>query len=89
MTTFFLCLTVGSKAGHQLQIADDTGGIVQVNATALGAAFEPVLADMPAGTTKRVGDIEGQIVAACTDGSIQQKAVLLLSQMFIQVDVAG
>ena len=83
------CLSLGGKARDSLQIANDPRCIVQVCTTALGTPIKPVLADRPTGFAQGVWNVKGEIVAPCSNCSLQEQTVLLLRQMLIQIDVTG
>ena len=70
-----------------LHIADHARQVIDVLALAFGACLEVTFVDMAAVVADRIGNVEGEIVAALLRGYAQQLAVLLLAQVLFEVHV--
>ena len=80
-------LSVDGEVGNALEIADDAGEVVDVAAVAVWALGEIALVDATAFVAERVGDVEGEVVAAFHSRHAEEVAVLGLREVLFQVAV--
>ena len=89
MTTFFFVLSLLGKTGNQLQVADDASGIIKILTVTDRTFHKAMLADVSTSFAQGVVDIESEVAAAGLYSGVQQKKILFLGQMLVQIDVAG
>ena len=62
------------EAADALHVADDTGEVVKIRAMTFGAFMEIAFVDVATFVAYRVGNIEGEVVAAFLRGHAEQLA---------------
>ena len=72
---------------HTLQVADDTGQVIQVVASALRTYGQCILADVAAVVADSIAAVECEIIRAVMRSDIEQLPVLVLAQMLGNVHV--
>ena len=80
-------LSVGGEVGDSFEIANDSCEVVHVLASAFWAGFQVFLCDVSALIAKRVGNVEGEIVAALFCGDFHELPVLRFAEVFVEVAV--
>ena len=88
-STCCLFLTGLGEVADTLQVADDTGHVVNVLRVAMRTLLKVTLVNGATLITYRIRNIEGEIVAAFLRSYLQQVHVLLLRQVLVQVHVEG
>ena len=82
-------LSVDGEVGNALEIADDASEIIDVVAVAVRALREIALVDATTFVAKRVGDVEGEVVASFHSCHAEKVAVLRLREVLFEVAVEG
>ena len=82
-------LSVDGEVRNALEITDDAGEVVDVVAVAVRALGEVALVDATTFVAERVGDVEGEVVAAFHSGHAEEVAVLRLREVLFEVAVEG
>lgn len=82
-------LSVDGEVRNALEITDDAGEVIDVVAVAVRALGEVALVDATTFVAERVGDVEGEVVAAFHSRHAEQVAVLRLREVLFQVAVEG
>ena len=82
-------LSVDGEVRNALEIADDASEVVDVVAVAVRALGEVALVDAATFVAERVGDVEGEVVAAFHSRHAEQVAVLRLREVLFEVAVEG
>ena len=74
-----------AEVGDSAQVADDARQVVDILRVAVGALLEVALVNVATVVADGVGDIEGEVVAPFLGGHFEQLAVLLLSEVLLEV----
>lgn len=82
-------LSVDGEVRNALEIADDASEIVDVVAVAVRALREIALVDATTFVAERVGDVEGEVVAAFHSSHTEQVAILGLREVLFEIAVEG
>ena len=76
-----------TECGYALQIADHSGAVVDVVATAGGTGMQGTFVDMAAFVANGNAYVHAEVVAAGLRGDVQKRAVAGFGQGFVEVQV--
>ena len=82
-------LSVDGEVRNALEIADDASEVVDVVAVAVRALREIALVDAATFVAKRVGNVEGEVVAAFHSRHAEEVAILGLREVLFEIAVEG
>ena len=74
-----------TECGYALQIADHSGAVVDVVATAGGTGVQGTFIDMAAFVADGDAHVHAEVVAAGLRGDVQERAVAGFGQSFVEV----
>ena len=87
MSERVLFASTATKCGYALQVADDTGAVVDVVAAAGGTGVQGAFIDVAAFVADGDAHVHAEVVAAGLRGDVQERAVAGFGQGFVKVQV--
>ena len=76
-----------TECGYAFQVADDTGTVVDIMATAGGTSVQGAFVDVAAFIANGDAYIHAEVVAAGLRGDVQERAVAGFGQGFVEIQV--